>query len=453
MTPRSLRVRLLGGAAIAIFVALAVAWILMTLLFERHIERRVEVDLTRNGLQLVAALKLAPDGRPFADQHPSDPRFDEPASGLYWQLSTAAGVLQSRSLWDETLPGSTVAGAHGWKTRLAQGPFDQQLLLVEREVRPDSQGAAVLVQLAHDREALRAASAEFGRELGLFLLILWAILAAAAWLQVHLGLRPLARVRDDLAALQRNPSARLTAGHALEIEPLVNAINALAAAREQDLERARHRAADLAHGLKTPLAALAAQSRRAREAGATEAADGLDRAITAATTVVAGELARARVATIRSTRSPQTSPRESIEALIGVLEHTEFGATLVFEVDVADELRLPVAVKDLNELIGPLLENAARFARRRVRVTGATEPESMLSIEEDGPGMVLAQAEALIKPGGRLDEAGTRRGRGLLIARDIAEATNGRITMGSSELGGLQVSITWSRTLAVVAPS
>ena len=89
--PRSLRVRLLLGAAVAIFLALAAAWMAMTLLFERHVERRIEADLIRDGLQLAAASPSPPDGAPALENEPGDTRFFEPASGMYWQVSTAQG--------------------------------------------------------------------------------------------------------------------------------------------------------------------------------------------------------------------------------------------------------------------------------------------------------------------------------------------------------------------------
>ena len=127
--------------------------------------------------------------------------------------------------------------------------------------------------MASDEKALSSARREFGRDLALFLAGLWVVLSAAAAVQVSLGLAPLAWMKDDLARLRRSPSARMSGDHPREIAPLVEAINALAEAREADLARARRRAGDLAHSLKTPLSALSAQSRRAREAGAAESGD------------------------------------------------------------------------------------------------------------------------------------------------------------------------------------
>jgi signal transduction histidine kinase len=134
-----------------------------------------------------------------------------------------------------------------------------------------------------------------------------------------LGLKPLARVRDALDALKRSPGERLPEAPAREIEPLVRAINELADAREKDLLRARRRAADLAHALKTPLAAIAAQSRRARESGAHDAADGLDRAIASASAAVDRELARSRAAAIRAaTGEVSAAALPSVESVVGV---------------------------------------------------------------------------------------------------------------------------------------
>ena len=440
MKAASLRLRLLLGAMVAIFAALAIAWVAMTLLFERHIERRAAEDLIRNGLELSAALSLAPGGAPQVSADPGDPRFDAPGGGLYWQVSSPAGAIRSRSLWDQALPAKAGAPSEDWRTRRQAGPLGQGLLVVERIVRPDRGGPPVLIQVAQDEGPLQDARSEFGRELAGFLVLLWAVLTGAAWLQVRLGLQPLARVRDDLAALTSSPAARLGDGHPREIEPLVSAINALAEAREGDLQRARRRAADLAHGLKTPLAALAAQSRRAREAGATEAADGLERALAAVGSAVEAELARTRITTIGAGLSPV---RKVAERLVRVVEHTDAGSAIDMAVEVPADLRVPLAEDDLGEILGPLLENAARYARRQVRVGGASDAgRTLILVEDDGPGIADELAAQALARGGRLDESGGD-GLGLAIARDLTEATGGSLELSRSELGGLMVRLAW----------
>ena len=144
MRVQSLRVRLLLGAAAAIFAALVASWFAMTLLFQRHIERRIADELRRDALQLVANLVIDPEGRPVTGRTPADSRFVEPAGGLYWQLSTPTGLLRSQSLVSERLPDSPEAAGSGWHRRVADGPFNQRILLIERVVRLDSRGVPVL---------------------------------------------------------------------------------------------------------------------------------------------------------------------------------------------------------------------------------------------------------------------------------------------------------------------
>ncbi|MFC5520654.1 ATP-binding protein [Polaromonas jejuensis] len=433
------------AAALAILAAMVIAWLVMGWLFARHIEHRVASELENDAVVLLSELTLSANGTPQVDDTPPDPRFERPASGLYWQLSTSAGALRSRSLWDQSLPSGLNASSGNWVARGAEGPFDQKLLLLERTVIPTPGGFPVLVQLAHDKALLNVARDEFGRELALFLGILWLVLLAAAGWQVRTGLAPLARLRDELVTMRRHPATRLARGHPREVLPLVEAINQLADSREGDLSRARRRAADLAHSLKTPLAALDAQSRRARDAGAADAADGVDRAAAAMAAAVEAELGRLRAASARAVDYHyEASPRDAAEKIVGVVEHTSAGESLVFEVDIPDELRVPLRADDAKELLGALIENAARFARRRVRIQGrALGAGVAIVIEDDGAGLDAATLQAL-QAGGKLDEAGPgHHGLGLVIARELVEATGGEMRLERASLSGLSVTLVW----------
>ena len=450
---RSLRWRLLAGATAAILLALCVAWMFMTVLFERHLERRLESELMRDGLRLVAALSLDARGMPNVEPAPMDPRLQTPAGGYYWQVSpwpatdadtTANEGVRSRSLWDADLSSPDTPPADDWRMRRAQGPYRGSVSLLERVVTPGPGAPRILVQLAQDRAPLTAARDEFGRELGLFLAALWLVLSLAAWLQVRLGLRPLGRIRGDLAALQASASARLPDARLQEIQPLTEAINALADVRERDLELARRRAADLAHGLKTPLSAMSAQSRRARDSGADAAADGLDRAIAAMRRTIDAELARTRVAAIHGAAGGDTPVAAVVERLVTVVEHTDRGGEIAFTVDIPASLRLSVQADDLSEILGAVLENAVRHARRQVRITGHAGPQwTSLAIEDDGSGFAPDSIDAILARGGRLDESGPGTGLGLAIARELTEATGGQLSLSDSTLGGARVRFDW----------
>jgi signal transduction histidine kinase len=442
---RSLQWRLLIGAAIAILVALALAWAFMTLLFERHANRRLEAELTRDAIVLVAGLALDARGLPVSEHPPRDARLQTPAGGFYWQVRSARGALRSRSLWDADLSAAADVPRGEWRLRRAEGPFEEPVAILEREVVLGDGKVPLLVQLAEDTRPVRDARAEFARELAAFLAVLWLVLSAAAWGQVSLGLRPLRRIRGDLDALRANATARLPVAHLREIQPLADAINALADTRERELAQARRRAADLAHGLKTPLAALAAQSRRAREAGADEAAQGMERALAAIGATVDAELTRARVAAAQRGDTSDANVLAVVEALVTVLEHTDAGSRIAFGVDVADGLQVPIAADVLSEILGALLENAVRHARRQVRVSAvASSGRISISIEDDGPGIASEHREDVLMRGARLDESGSS-GLGLAIARDLVAATAGDISLDGAVLGGLAVRVSWPR--------
>lgn len=445
MSEHSLRRRLLFGAVVAILAALVLAWLFMTLLFERHLEDRVQAEMTRDGLRLVAGLSLAADARPVVLRPPDDSRLEQPAGGYYWEVSAARGAVRSRSLWDADLPSDAAVAASAWHRSHVAGPYGSRLVMVSRRIELTG-GGDVLVQLAQNVAPVSAARDEFGRELALFLGALWLALSAAAWLQVRLGLQPLRRLPAVLAGLRERPTARLPSSGVREVRPLVDSINALADARARDLDVARRRAADLAHSLKTPLAAMTAQSRHAREAGATAAADGLDRAIAAMRQTVDRELARARIAAVHASAGAGDGALllETVERLVLVLEHTDKGGTIAFELDLPESLRVPLQVADLSELLGALLENAVCYARRRVAIRARLDSAgSVMNIEDDGPGIDDAAAQRVLLRGGRLDQHDSGSGLGLAIARELVAASGGCIRLTRSTLGGLCVTLIW----------
>lgn len=444
MRRSSLRLRLLLGAVAAIFVALALAGAGISWLFHRHVERR-EVDaLVLVGRQVAAALTADRSGRWIVSPAPADPEFQAIAGGSYWQVSGSGGSAQSPSLWDQSLAGGKADRAE-WSSTVTAGPFEPQVIMVSRVITPMAGGPPATIRVARVDTAMRAAIAEFDRELAAGLAMLWIVLVLAAYVQVHLGLRPLGRVEAELGRLRRSPAARLSVDHPTEIGTLITAINALAAAREADLGRARRRAADLAHSLKTPLTVLSAQSRRARDAGAHEAANGLDRAIAAVNSALEAELARSRASAMRgSAPAERAAPEPIAEQLINVLERTPHGEKIVFQADIDPELTVPVAPPDLAEILGALMENAARHARRQVLVVSQSDGMSIcLRVEDDGSGMDDVQARNVMARGVRLDETGSGHGLGLSIVRDLAEATEGTLELGRSGLGGLAARLTW----------
>jgi len=444
VTPRSLRWRLLAGSGIAVLAALAVAWVLMSLLFSRHLERRLILEMTGDANRIVAVLDFDARGRLVLDRPPLDSRFEGPASGHYWQVTDGVGPdLRSPSLWDAALAPADDASPREWRLRRSAGPFGKGVFVLYRTIGlSDAQTPrTVQVQVARDQAETAGAQTEFDREMALFLAILWLLLMTAAWLQVHLGLRPLREVGRELNRLRADPGHRMATPRLAELIPLVQAINDLAEARAADLKHARSRASDLAHGLKTPVAALMAQTARLREQRIPEGVEGLDRAIHAIRLAIDSELTRNRFAVLASGSAAVLEP---VEQLISVLEHTEQGGAVAFGVEIADDTVAPLAREDLIEMLGPLLDNAVRFSRRRVVVAARRTGSGLeLAVDDDGPGISPDHMPAATRRGVRLDEQGLGQGLGLSIAKAIAEASGGELRLRPSPLGGLSAVVRW----------
>src|SRR3546814_326824 len=99
--------------------------------------------------------------------------------------------------------------------------------------------------------------------------------------------------------------------------------------------------------------------------------------------------------------------------------------------------------QDLDELVGNLLENAAKYGGGSVFVTIARDgPVAEILIEDDGAGISPADRDRIFDRGVRLDSNKPGTGLGLAIVRDVAEIYGGSIALEESEdLGGVLVRI------------
>src|SRR5690606_12628119 len=110
----------------------------------------------------------------------------------------------------------------------------------------------IRISVAETQDDARRLQGEFARDLVPGLAILGLVLIAGAWIQVSAGLRPLASIRRGLRDIRAGKARRLPGDVPGEIAPLVSEVNTLLDAQEVAMRRARDRAADLAHGLRTP---------------------------------------------------------------------------------------------------------------------------------------------------------------------------------------------------------
>ncbi|MBB4265896.1 sensor histidine kinase [Roseospira visakhapatnamensis] len=445
MTPRtSLRLRLLLAGAAAVLVALGLAGLGLAVLFERHVERRALAELSLHLDQVIAGLDRAADGALIQARPPADPRFAHPLSGLYWQLESGGRRLRSRSLWDTdlSLPRDDLQDGQVHEHRLA-GPGGVDLLVLERSVTlPRRLGAArARAAVAMDRADIRAATVAFSADMLPFLGVLAVALIGAMTAQTRVGLRPLAAVRARLGAIRAGTATRLGTDVPDEVRALAAEVDALLAAREADVVRARARAGDLAHGLKTPLQVLTGDVDRLRAAGQDALADEVAEVAAAMRRHVDRELARARLA--RSHWGDATAridararPARVVRGLLAVLRRTPAGARLTWHEDLPEDLAARLDPDDCTEALGNLLDNAARHAVAAVTVTARRDGAWVeISVRDDGPGIPPGRLSEVLRRGARLDSAGVGRGLGLAIVQDIAEAWDGTLDLENADPG------------------
>ncbi len=448
MRRSSLRLRLMAGGMVAILIALAVAGAGLTVLFERHVTRTIADNLDVHLKQLLAGIDVDAAGQLVVTRSPADPRFADALSGLYWQIKDGRGqLLRSRSLWDTTLPVPDDVLAPGETHQHEMpGPAHTRVLVTERRVSltVGDRRVPVRVAVAADLGQVSAATAAFAKDLAVALGLLGLVLTMAAIVQIGLGLRPLDGLRRGVADIRAGRLRHLPAQVPAEVRPLVEEVNALLDEQEREIERSRGRAADLAHGLKTPLAALAADAGRLRAQGHDAVARDIEGVGDAMSRHVDRELARARVRGAGRRKAALSTPLlPLVRSMIKTIARTPAGARVTFEPHIPGDLSVPMDRTDLAEVLGNLLDNAARHATARVRVAAGEDPAGpWISIEDDGPGIAPAARAKVVERGIRLDEREEGAGLGLAIVQDVLDAYGWRLTLAASDgLGGLKVTI------------
>lgn len=442
----SIRLRLMAMALVGTAIAITLSGLALVALFERHVERRLDQELDSYSLQIAAAVDIGADGLLTLRDEPSDPRFQRPLSGLYWQVTDLAPskTLRSRSLWDASLP-APVEQPSGAQTSFAtvQGPAGEAILLHARSVVIARTGTDHRMQIlvAVNRSELIALREGFAYDLIPGLAALAGLILLGAFVQIRSGLRPLEPVRAGIGAIRSGKATRLDMQVPREIAPLVEEVNTLIEAQETQVARARDRAADLAHGLRTPLTALVSDATRLRAKGENAIADDIDALSQHMRRTVERELARARLRHDQVSLHP-VALKPVADAIIRTLASTPKGEAITFDNRVADALTIAIQPDDLAEILGNLLENAVRAAKSTIHIEAVQTPDAtVVSMSDDGPGLSSEQAEALSARGKRQDESGGA-GLGLAIVRDILDAYHGSIDFSHGALGGLQVRLT-----------
>lgn len=436
----SLRLRVIVSATFWSMAVLLIAGIVIWRLFAASAERQFDATLEAHLSELASAIAITDRAQGSVDAQMAAPRFHRPLSGLYWQVVSPDGtLLRSRSLWDSELP-LPVDDLHDGAVHRQQimGPDATPVRSLERTVSTPRDGAW-RIAVAADSAGLVQEKANFLRSLLISFAVLCGALALAAVAQTALALAPLARLQQAAAMHRKGLSTRIEGKFPDEIAPVVDELNATLANNEKLTARARRRSVDLAHALKTPVAALQNALGElpvvATDPDMEIARDALRRI----NLQTRRQLALARIAV--APPGPGVLVEPTVERLIRAMTRIHPGKEVTIATAEADA-RFKGDAEDLEEMLGNLLDNACKWATQTVSVSIETRtPQLEIVIEDDGPGVLEETLCRLAVAGARFDETTEGTGLGLAIVADIVEAYDGNMHFDRSSESGLSVTL------------
>lgn len=447
MRVRSLTARVLLLASVwAVIALVAIAFVISTLY--RTSSERAFGGLLRAHLNgVINPVAIDEGGRLAGNPQLGDLTFSQPDSGWYWIVDPLNGANAQRLASASTGSGDLAVPSIG------EVPFGDRFIrqydmidwagneitVVETEVELGN--GAARFRVTGNRDVIEADIAGFSRHLYLALGLFGIGSLIVNALAILYGLKPLEHARRALGRIRAGEEKSLTGEFPREIAPLASEVNALIEMNARLVERARMQVGNLAHSLKTPIAVLINEAREMRPdhgklvRGQAETMQNQ----------VQAYLDRARIAAQRGSVLARTEAAGTIGRMLRVMRKLNGGIDFSADI-VPDGALVAMEQQDFEEVLGNLLENAARFARRKVVVSvrptespASGEGRNWLAVcvDDDGPGLSEDEMKEAVKRGKRLDESKPGTGLGLSIVTEIASEYRGTFGLARSPLGGL----------------
>ncbi len=364
-----------------------------------------------------------------------EPRLGQPESGLYAWITDN----RQRVLWrsDSAVAGGVMIpslnGLRPGEFRFGDDPAAQQgLLWLSYAVIWEDPGERVLsFHVATDWTPFRAQIVSFRRYLYMGVAAVTALFVLAHVLAVRWALRPLRTMAHEVREMEEGRRRRLSDAYPSELTGLAENLDRFVAHEERSRSRYRQAMEDLAHSLKTPLAVIR---------------NALERVPTAPRTLLEEQLERMQsTVTHQLSRASVTGPvivgrpvdvANLVERLVRALRTAYRDRNIQVDVDLPEPCRVLSDERDLMEILGNLLENAFKYTRCRVRVSGAIDGGLTLRVEDDGPGIAEPVRQAVLARGARGDEVQPGQGIGLSVVAELVALYNGTLKIEQSPLGG-----------------
>ena len=448
----SLSARLLISVSVLLLLFFGATVVVLDTAFRTAGEQARRDILDGHLMQLLAAANPNDKGALSFPPDLHEERFNTIGSGLYGELRDDSGQLtwRSRSALGLDIP-------QGEYPQLGTRVFERgslddgtPLLTLSLAVQwefPDGELKPYVFKVAESLDSFNAQVGEFRRQLiGWFAAIALIMLLSISILMRGL-LRPLRQIETEIGEIEEGKRASLSEKFPTELAGVARNMNLLIDNERARSDRYRHTLDNLAHSLKTPLAAMRALT---EDVGPSSQLHGrFNEQIERMDEIVRYQLRKPAASSSADNLvlGPVPVARE-VERLVSGLGTVYHDKHPSIESEVAPDLIFRGDTGDFLELAGNLLDNACKWCAGRVAIAVGPATRSQgqargmrLTVEDDGPGIPQEAAEALLERGTRLDEATPGHGIGLAIVRDIAKSYGGTLAIERSALGGAKITV------------
>ena len=451
MLHKSLAFRLIATSAGWSVIILLIAGYLFSSMFRSAVERTFDERLLLTLDGLLANIEYDASGSLAEAADLGDSRYVFPLQGWYWQVSALDGnpkneirsgsLLEKRLIFEDTSHG--LQDENGLLHFYAVGPEGHRLRVIQQAYQIDGATTTLSFIVTGNSDELEAEIASFNQTLLVTLSILALGLVMAVFIQVRFGVQPLHRLKTGLVNIRKGNAETVQGEYPIELQPVVQELNALLQANKEIVDRARTQVGNLAHALKTPLSVVRNEAESAEAPSLRKIVEQAE----VMTDQIGLYLDRARRAARAHAPGKMSDVAPIIDSLVRALNRIYVHKNLTVKVEADQALRFLGEKQDLEEMIGNLLDNAFKWAERevlvRARFEGADEAFGagtiMFTVEDDGPGLPREQREEALVRGKRLDETKPGSGLGLSIVSETAAMYEGDVGLGTSTIGGLAV--------------
>jgi len=447
---RSLSSRLLVSVSVLLLLFFGATIAVLDTAFSEAGEQARRDILDGHLVALLAAAEPDDKGDLMLPERLREPRFENIGSGLYAELrDTGSAVLwRSRSALGLEIPVGVAPelGNHLFARESLQDgtPLLTLSLAVEWEFADGSLKSYVF-KVAESLDSFNAQVAGFRRQLfGWFAAVALTMLLAFSMLLRGL-LKPLRQIETEITDIEEGRRTVLSGEFPTELTGVARNMNLLIDSERARSDRYRYTLDNLAHSLKTPLAAM----RALLSDGPTAGFGGrFDEQIDRMDEIVRYQLRKPAASVADNLVLKPVAVEKEVMRLVDGLRKVYHDKNPEFEVRVESGLQFRGDTGDFLELAGNLLDNACKWCEQRVRISvvpsvGARAIASglILTVSDDGPGIPKDAADALLQRGMRLDESTPGHGIGLAVVKDIARSYGGRLSIKKSDLGGAEIMV------------